>query len=392
MRKSLSLLILSLLAVFAPRTASAQMWFEADYLFWGRPNTSDVNFITSGTGSGDANLGFGSGYRIGLGGGVGDYEIEAILSDIGNWSDQSFSVLGTPIALDGTAANAIVFPGGAHSLTFNSGVSLAASLPAELSESEFLRAGSAVLSSYSTNLRDLQINFGSHRDRNWFRWGIGYREVLINENGGFGIAGTFDALDIDDAAGPAAMMGNDPNDGLAAGSLTSVGFVNIGGGGGFDSIDPTVPSADGLSALFNGSTENRLDGVQLTLAARTVPNDVLMLEAFTRLGLYHNRISGSVSEVLIGSQDANGIYQRVMQDSTAKASFGFNPGVRASLNLTDYISLTLGYEVMLLTGVGLGPDQLASVQTTLLGSPIYKVDSSGLFVGHGGNAGLEVRW
>ena len=44
-----------------------------------------------------------------------------------------------------------------------------------------------------------------------------------------------------------------------------------------------------------------------------------------------------------------------------------------------------------MTGVGLGPDQLAQVQTNIAGAAAYEVDASGLFVGHGGNLGVEVR-
>jgi hypothetical protein len=392
MRKVLPLIVLGLLAVAAPRSASAQMWFEGDYLFWGRANNSQQTYVNGGAASDDADLGIADGFRLTLGGGLGNYEVEAVFSRISEWSGDGTSTLALPVAFDATNTNAIVFPGGANTLAFASGLSLAASQTAELTESEFLTAGSFATHAYSSKLQDIQINFGSHRDLNWIRWGLGYREIVIDENGGFGLSGTFDALDVDDGAGPATPANNDPNNGLSDASLGAVGFTQIAGGGGFDSIDPTIPSVDRLAWLVNGTTENRLDGLQFLLAARTAPNDIVALEAFARIGLYYNRINGSVNELVVGSGDASGVFLRTLGDSTARASFGFNPGVRAALNLTDYISLTAGYEVLVLTGIGLGPDQLAQVQTNLLGSPTYKVDADGLFFGHGGNLGLEVRW
>lgn len=392
MRKTLLLLAFGLTTVGAPQTASAQMWFDAEYLFWGRTNDSDQSYINGAANSGDVDFDFANGVRLTLGGGFGDYELEASFAQIDNWNGDSRGAFALPIAFDNTSLNALVFPAGAGTLAFNSGLAIAATQGAEANEAEFLTAGSLLTHSYTTKLRDVQINFGSNRELNWLRWGVGYRELTIDENGGFGVSGTFDARDLDDGA-TIGFVGNDPNDGLDDGSLTTAGFVNTAGGGdGFDSIDAFTPTIDRLAVLFNGTTENRLDGVQLSLAARTAPSDIFMLEAFTRVGLYYNRINGTVNELLVGSGDDDSVYYRSLGDSTAKASFGFNPGVRGALHLTDYISLTAGYEFLVVSGVGLGPDQLAQVQTNILGASAYEVDASGLFVGHGGNLGVEVRW
>ena len=391
MRKTLLLLSLGLASFAAPRAASAQMWFESDYLFWGRANTSDQTYVTGGSSSDDADFDFESGYRFTLGSGLGDYEVEAIFSQIDGWNGDGLTTLALPVALDGNAGNAIVFPGGAGTLAVTSGIGLAATQAAEMSEAEFLTGGTVVSHSYSSNLRDLQINFGSNRDRNIFRWGLGYRNMLIEENGGVGVFGSFDALDIDDAAGPGA-LNNDPNDGLADGSLAAAGMTALRGANGFDSINPLIPSADTVSMVLSGGTENRLDGVQLTFAASGCPHEVVTIDGFLRLGLFYNRINGTASELLVGGGDDNSIYFRSLGDSTATASFGLNPGFRTLINLTDYISLTAGYELLVLTNIGLGPEQLGQVQTNLLGRPVYEVDSSGVFVGHGGNLGLQIRW
>ncbi len=93
-----------------------------------------------------------------------------------------------------------------------------------------------------------------------------------------------------------------------------------------------------------------------------------------------------------GSGADDGVYQRVFNEKSSKVSFGFNPGLRALVHLTDYVSLTAGYEILLLTGIALAPDQIGNIQTNLLGTQTYSTDASGVFFAHGGNVGLEIRW
>lgn len=392
-RTLLTLLCLAGAAFGLPRPVSAQSWFEADYLFWGRTNGSDRQYITGGVASDDAKFDFASGYRLILGSGFGDYEVEGIFSHVEGWNGSRNSLLGPPLALDDTAANPILFPGGATTFAFRNGLYTAATGPLETSEGEFLLPGAFANTLVASNLRDFQLNFGTNRERSWFRWGVGYRNLRINESGGLMVGGTFNALDVDDGAGPASLIGNDPNDGLAHASLIAAGFTHVAGGAdGYDAINPLVPSADGLTALFAGSTQNRLNGVQLQAALRGSPNDIIGFEGFVRLGLFYNEVKGRYSELVAGSRDDDSVYLRTFANDRDRASFGFNPGVRTFLNLTDYISLTAGYELLLLTGIALGPDQIGAANQTLLGTTDYRVDSSGVFIGHGGNVGLEIRW
>lgn len=391
MRTTWWLITIAFAANLAARPAAAQMWFEADYLFWDRNNSSDQPYITGGAGSGDADFGFENGYRLILGGGLGNYELEGSYLSIGNWTGSGSSTQALPLAFDGTSGNLLIFPAGAGTLALPSGVRTAASSAAEATEGEFLYAGALINHAYSSNLRDVQLNFGSHRDLSPFRWGIGYRNLLINENGGVSIAGTFGALDVNDGAGPGSLL-NDANDQLSDAALVAAGFTNLVGPNGYDAFNPLIPATDTLALLFAGSTENRLDGVQFTAAARTSWGDVVSLEALVRTGLFYNRINGTVSELVVGGGDDDSVYFRTLGDSTNKASFGINPALKAGLNLTDYISLTVGYEILYLTGIGLGPDQLGQVQTSVLGTPTYKVNSSGDFLAHGGSLGVEIRW
>ena len=73
-------------------------------------------------------------------------------------------------------------------------------------------------------------------------------------------------------------------------------------------------------------------------------------------------------------------------------AFGGALGFRILVPMTDYISFITGYEALLLTNIALGPDQHQGVGTNLLGATQYHVVTHGLFVAHGGNAGLQVTW
>ncbi|MEZ6064438.1 MAG: hypothetical protein R3B90_01745 [Planctomycetaceae bacterium] len=392
-----------LILAASPQAIQAQGWFEADYLFWSRGNDSSRQFIqgSSPMNSEDFDIGFSNGYRLTVGTALGDYELEAQYSKVDGWSDSLSGVLARPLALDDDGGNAIVYPAGADSLGFRNGLFDAATFASqsiisnEQSESEFLLPGTVTAGSYTGKLQDFQVNFGTSRTKNWYRFGVGYRNIRIQEGAGFLASGGFNALDNNDAAGPGGVAPpvNDPNDGLSHAALTAAGFTNIGGGAdGYDAINPAVPTLDRISALFNGQTDNELNGLQLSAAARMVPSEIFEFEVFGRLGLFHNRASGGYAELLAGGGTDNSNYLRSFVNDRERGSFGANFGIKGLLNITDYISLTAGYEVLVLTNIALAPDQIGNVQRDLFGNPHYALNASGLFFGHGGNLGLEIRW
>jgi hypothetical protein len=223
---------------------------------------------------------------------------------------------------------------------------------------------------------------------------VGYRGLLLEEDSQFGMLGAFNALDIDDAEGPAGpgIGVNDPNDALSDAALAAAGFTSISGAAdGFDAIT-AAGDTDVLTTVFGGATSNRLNGAQLTTAVRGSPLEDLILEGILRVGVYHNQVSGTVNEIIAGSGDDDSVYVRRLKSQSVNASVSGNLGARALMRVTDYITLTAGYEVLVLTGVGLGPDQIGRLRTNILGATAYSVDTSGLFVGHGGNVGVELRW
>ncbi len=399
MRKPQLLLILTCLLVSSPQTALAQSWAETDLLFWTRSSNSDKSLITGVGGFNSNSLDFGldSGYRLTVGTSFLDWEVEAQFSRIDEWSSSTSSALANGLVFDDTGANALIFGAPPAAFGFLNGLFGAATETAaadESTEGEFLMPGAMARGFYDSSLQDFQLNVGSHRDLNWFRWAVGFRNIRLKENGRLITSGMFQAADVDDGALPGG-VGNDPNDSLSHAALAAQGYTVLSGAAdGFSGFDPTaVPATPTtLATLFGGSTENNLNGIQITTAARAQPNDVLLVEALLRLGLYHNNIDSTINELIVGQVNDDSVYIRRLSAGKNKLSFGVNFGVRGHLNLTDYITLTLGYEILALTGVALAPDQFGSVETNILGAQSHVVDADGLFVGHGGVLGLEVRW
>lgn len=370
--------------------ASAELWYSTEALFWDRTGGSDTNYITGpNTVSGNvANPGIQPGYRFIVGGSFMDYEAEAQFSRIDNWGDTATGLLTAGVVFDDSliAANRV----NTKSALFD-----AATRDIVDPEVQFLQAGARFRAVSESSLEDYQFNIGTSRDVSWFRWGIGYRHLNLSEATSYRMGGVFNSLDVDDGAGP-GLPGNLGDDGLSHANITAAGFGLISGAAdGYNSIDTLAvpPTTDIVDVLFNGTARNRLDGVQVSMAARHQVKENIYLEAFARFGLYRNQVTGRVTEALIGSgPNDNSIYARTLNDSRNKASFVTNLGVNAFLDLTDYISITTGYEVLFIDGVAVGPDQMQGVSRTPFGATTYSVEANNLVIVHGTKVGLEIRW
>lgn len=389
LKQFLSLVILIAVAV-AAQSAQAQIFFEADWLFWSRNNDSDTRYILGpdAVSSEDADFGFESGYRIS----VGTDWISASFSQV-NWDSRRDGLLADPFALDDTATNAAVFPAppvnmfGVSTAVFDASALDAAELP----ESEHFEAGSAYSFRYNTTLDDFELNLGTNFHCRPIWWALGWRHLELHETSGFLVTGVFNARDVDDGA----VFGDDPNDALAHASLIGAGFTLFGGGAnGYAAYDPTDPNAEPvtMSALIDGNTNNDLDGLQGTLAGGMFTSQVVSVEGFLKAGVYHNRIRGSVQETLIGRINDDSIYRRTLTDDKTTAAFVGGAGSQLVFWLTEYATLRAGYEVLLITNVALGPDQPQGVRTNVLGDTVYRVQTEGVFFSNGGHVGLELRY
>jgi hypothetical protein len=383
---SRSVWTLCLICLFAgSSTAMSQEFrFEADWLYLGRDNGSNQNFISGpdSFSADDADYGFQSGYRFTLGGSSEYYDVELVFSQLDDWSDSTTSTLGTLLILDDSGVPPF------NSLAFRNAIFDASTTAAvgndESNESERINSGATLLYSTSSDLKSFELNFGSNRAANWWSFGLGYQHLLFNDASSLLISGTFDAVDLGAPPG---------NDGLAHLSLTGAGLGLVSGGAdGFDAAGVPVAGPDILAMSYIGDAENELNGLQAIIGGRFYPSDSLVIESLTKLGLYHNQVRANFQETYIGSGQDDSIYQRVLSDESTVASFVGSTTLRAIVPLTDYISFMAGYEVMVLTNVALGSDQPGGLGTSLLGATTYHADAGGHAIIHGTSLGLEVVW
>jgi hypothetical protein len=387
------LICLAALSV-APSVARAQMFFEADFVTLNLDDGSSSQFIAGPDPfSAESASSFKPGYRLTLGGDLGDYEIYAMFTQTDKWSGSGQITLANPLVLDEHSASPFVAP--ANVLAFRNALFDAATIssvdPAlnEANEIELLQSGAVARYQSSTDYRDFEINLGTSRNVNPWRAAIGYRHIRLNGDQGFAVAGTFDALDVADGAIP-GVAGNDPNDGLAFDSFLSAGFLQTGGGGGFDAA-ASAAGPDIMTIVNSTQAHNELNGAQVTLAYRPFAGDWFTLDAVGKAGLYYNSVRGSISEIVAGSGNANAVFERTFEGRRRTAAFAGGLGLRGGVSLTDYINLVGGYEVNFLSGVGVSGEQASGVSRDLLGNLAYGV-TTGTMIIHGANVGLEVFW
>ena len=373
-------------------SASAQMWGDAEYLYFGRLSGSSTPIVGGPNGFSSAdNTGAASGYRLTIGGFIGQLEVEASFMNVEGLSDSSGGTLTSALALDDQANNLVVFGAPVNSFVFPSGLSLAASGGAEALEAEFLQPGATYALQSFTDLRSGEINFGMNRTLNPWRLGIGYRTFLIKDGSSSLIGGNFDALDVDDAqtVGGGA---NDPNDGLSHAALIAAGYTStFGGADGFDN-QLSAGGPDTLAIYSSGSARNELHGAQITGGYQLFPLDWMTVELIGKAGLFYNNVQGSIVEALAGGGNDDSVYQRTLSGKKSSAAFAGTLGAKGMLPITDYISFSFGYEIMFFSGLGLGSRQFDGVTTNLAGQQVYSPRSSSHLIVHGGNLGLQVTW
>lgn len=381
-RTKLSLTVLMLAAMVAGGSrAQAQGRATAEWLFWHRNADSDQTLIgPSAVSADDSGFGYDAGFRFSLGYGLGDYDIEAVFSQVPNWQATDGTVLTLPLVFN---EDPMAFLSPSNTLGFRNGLTDAAN--SDVLNVFSLDPGATVQTNYESTLDDFQLNLGTNREIRPVWAAIGWRHVELDENSSLLVTGDFQSTD--------AMAGT-PGTPLPAMALTDAGFTVIQGDGSFNGYDPMAmnPVITTIGGLFQGVADNDLDGGQIVLGGRFQPRDLVSIEVFMTAGLYHNRAEGSVVETIFGIENDDDILQRRFSDADTVASFVGGLGFRLIVPVTDYIFFRAGYEGMLVSNVALGPDQSQGLGTTILGERFYKVQTGGNLVAHGGHLGLGLTW
>lgn len=378
---TLTVLMLVTMVVGSSR-AQAQGRANAEWLFWSRNNDANQTLIgPSALSADDASFNYSSGFRFSAGYGIGDYDIEAVFSQIPNWQADDSTVLGSPLLLND---DPMAFLGATNTLGIRNGLIDAAL--ADTANVFSLDPGATGQFNYESSLRDFQLNIGTNRTMRPYWASLGWRHVELDENSSLLVTGDFQSTD--------AMAGTMPGGPLGGTALTDIGYTLVQGDGSFAGYDPAamMPTITTIGALFQGVTKNDLDGGQVVLGGRFQPRDLVSLEVFLTAGLYQNRAEGTLVETLFAVANDDDILQRRFSNARKVASFVGGLGFRLVIPVTDYIFLRAGYEGMVVTNVALAPEQAQGLGTTLLGEQYYRVKTGGILVAHGGNLGLGITW
>ncbi|QDT53215.1 hypothetical protein Pan44_12310 [Caulifigura coniformis] len=380
-------------------SAQAQLQVEANYLIMKRQDSDSSRFISGPQGvSGADEYGFASGYRFGIVGGYDWFEVEALFAQVDDWTDSQDRVLDAGLSFDDAAANPLVFPGGpANILAFRNALFDAATNGGavgqdETLEGELLQPGAIARVRSSSRYRDFELNFGTNRTTNWYRFGLGWRNIRLNDRTQFATIGTFDAIDIDDG-NVNGEAGNDDNDALSDAALVAAGFsITSGAADGYDAADVVGAGPDTLAVFYGGSADNELNGLQAIAAAQLTESEHFVIEVVGKAGLYHNSVHANTTEMLVGSVNDDSVYTRYYSDQKSTASFAGSLGLQARIPVTDYITFTTGYEGMVLTGIALGGQQFDGIHTDILGNTVYSARANDSTFLHGAKFGLELTF
>ncbi len=392
LRRVLQVVALACVAIAGASPAQAQFRFSTEAVFMDRNEADgDPLIIGQDNVSSDPSYDLQTGYRFTLGGSFDRYDVEFIGMQVDDWNASSSGTLVSELILDDTFNNPIVVPvlPGNH-FGFSDSISDAANGGVEALESERLQAGATWFINGSSRFQDYQINFGTNPHQNPWRVAVGYRHMRLTEQQGFGVRGTFDAIDTEDGA-VFGDLGNDANDGLSDSALTGEGFALAGGtGDGFDAFD-VLAGPDTVRIYYANSTKNILNGVQAS-GSYVFPTDIVSLEAFSRTGIYHNYVQADLGEMILGEVNDDSVYSKTTRGSKHGVAFGGSLGLKLEVPITDYISLTAGYEAIYVANVALAPNQYGGYNYGPLGNRRYSVRGGDTLIMSGGTLGMLVTW
>ena len=396
LRRTLQIVALCCGALGLTIPAQAQFRFSTEALFMDKSNGSSQPMVSGPDSlSNEANSGIQVGSRFTFGATYDAYDIEMIGSQIQGWKGSSSGTLSNLLIFDDTANNPVVVPvPPANTLAFTNSLRDAAILAGvEDLESERLQAGARYFINGSSRLQDYQVNIGTNPTCNPWRMSVGWRQMRLNENSGFGITGVFDALDTATGA-VSGDPGNIENDALGNAALIAAGYsLRSGAGDGYDAFDvPGGVAPDDLSIYYASTTQNILNGVQVSGGYQLFPEGALSVEIFGRTGIFQNKTRGNVGEYLIGSVNDDSSYQRTFSQTRNGVAFGGTLGLKAALPVTDYISLTAGYEAMYIANLALAAGQVGGLSNNPLGERFYTIDNGDTLIIHGATVGMQVTW
>lgn len=177
-----------------------------------------------------------------------------------------------------------------------------------------------------------------------------------------------------------------PNSALISTPGGGLSLISGGGTGFSDGTDGTnIPSQ--LYFTQTAYTHNDLNGGQLVL-----DGDLLRFGRFDfggkiQAGVYDNRATGNIIEVYGETNRDQSVYGRELTNTRNRVSFMGGAGLNCDYHITDHFLLTAGYDVTVVTGLALAPQQVNGISGNF-----YEVQTSGSIFLQAAHVGLEFSY
>ena len=155
-----------------------------------------------------------------------------------------------------------------------------------------------------------------------------------------------------------------------------------------DRVDATFVSAP-LFTVINTETDNNLFGMQSGIEGRLLRWDWFTLDASGKAGVYGNQARTAFNTVF--SNGLGGGFNRYESQVEGQTSFLGETALTAGVDLTNNITLRLGYQCLWLGGIAVGTDQPSVNQMTFTGATATDVHTTGAAFYHGALVSLEMR-
>lgn len=340
------------------------------------------------------------GLRLSLGYESSQVGIQASYTNIDTFDAYATRTLGSNVSFD-MSGNSTLTP-----MTIATGINQAAVQEEDalgatrINTAEQLLAGATYGAFYDSKYRDGDVNamFRPWADK-YLQIGIGLRTARLNERMGLEVNGTFDDTP----------PGDDANEELTHASLTNTGtvFLNVnntavgggmslvsGGATGFqgDVVGGVAATPSTLVMSYDTRVSNDLLGPQFILDTRLVETEYFLIDALLRAGVFYNHVKSQLVETYRETNLDFSTYQRGYEDEKRTVSFLGNAGLMGGYRVNRNLSLKLGYEAQLLSGVALGPDQWQNVKADNFGRTRYEVKADGIVILHGVTGMVDVVW
>ena len=358
----------------------------------GGPNSGVVNF-------GDAGFDYQSGFRVMLGYRSNGARIEGVFANFGTWNYNTNGTLTSGLAFDEgvNAGNPWAGSNFINSTTGFQGLfgASAAATGGDTNEFEGLGPNAGFPADplptyevfYKSTLHSFELNVWTDDPDSFVQFGAGYRNLSLDEAAGVQINGVFRAADV--AA---------PNNGLSNASLTGAGGLTFLGGtaNGFEDENGNLSGLpDNFQMIQQARTTNNLNGFQLMAQPEIMYWRGWVVNGVIKAGVYQNSVTGSVTERYVGTDPGAGgdtsAYGRTFSDSKDALAFAGALGIQSNFPLSEHWSLIGGYEMLLIHGVALGPEQFAAVKGAHP-AQVYDVDTHGQIIANGANLGLQFTY